>query len=179
MLVVICTANFLLQFMISCNCIFKHMKNKNLVEMFGDPIGHYAGEPAVGVRNEIDSCAECGLMPVEVDSMGSCGCGSHEESSSEICGACGLPVAQCSCQDSNICPMCGMMNLQPTGGCSCNEVNEAKKKKGPSKKTAQKILKGTKSFAQKMKKVSGWAEDPAAAAAWMMHKATGKWPSEK
>ena len=30
-----------------------------------------------------------------------------------------------------------------------------------------------------MKKVEKWAEDPAAAAAWMMHKATGKWPSEK
>ena len=155
------------------------MKNKNLVETFGEPIGSYAGEPAVGVRNEIDSCSECGMMPVEVDSMGSCGCSSHEEPSSEICGACRMPVDQCTCQDSNVCPACGMMNLQPTGGCSCGTVNEAKKKKGPSKKTAKKILKGTKSFAQKMKKVSGWAEDPAAAAAWMMHKATGKWPSEK
>jgi hypothetical protein len=38
---------------------------------------------------------------------------------------------------------------------------------------------GTKTFKQKMKKVEKWAEDPAAAAAWMMHKATGKWPSEK
>jgi len=52
-------------------------------------------------------------------------------------------------------------------------------KKGPTKKTAQKILKGTKTFKQKMKKVEKWADDPAAAAAWMMHKATGKWPSEK
>lgn len=60
------------------------------------------------------------------------------------------------------------------------ELEEGKKKrKGPSKKTAKKILKGTKTFKQKMKKVSGWASDPAAAAAWMMHKATGKWPSEK
>jgi hypothetical protein len=58
-------------------------------------------------------------------------------------------------------------------------VSEAQKKKGPSKKTAQKILRGTKTFKQKMKKVEKWAEDPAAAAAWMMHKATGKWPSEK
>lgn len=64
------------------------------------------------------------------------------------------------------------------GVCECG-MTEAKKKKGPSKKTAQKILKGTKTFKQKMQKVSGWAEDPAAAAAWMMHKATGKWPSEK
>lgn len=53
------------------------------------------------------------------------------------------------------------------------------KKAGPSKKTAKKILRGTKTFKEKMKKVSSWADDPAAAAAWMMHKATGKWPSEK
>jgi len=53
------------------------------------------------------------------------------------------------------------------------------KKKGPSKKTAQKILRGTKTFKQKMKKVDSWADAPAAAAAWMTHKATGKWPSEK
>jgi len=58
------------------------------------------------------------------------------------------------------------------------EMSEAKKK-GPSKKTAQKILRGTKTFKQKMKKVEKWADEPEAAAAWMMHKATGKWPSEK
>lgn len=56
---------------------------------------------------------------------------------------------------------------------------KAIKKKGPSKKAAQKILRGTKTFKQKMQKVSGWAEDPAAAAAWMTKKATGKWPAEK
>jgi hypothetical protein len=56
---------------------------------------------------------------------------------------------------------------------------KSSEKKGPSKKAAQKILRGTKTFKQKMQKVSSWAEDPAAAAAWMMHKATGKWPSEK
>jgi hypothetical protein len=58
-------------------------------------------------------------------------------------------------------------------------VSEAQKKKGPSKKTAQKILRGTKTFKDKVKKVEKWADDPEAAAAWMMHKATGKWPSEK
>ena len=57
-------------------------------------------------------------------------------------------------------------------------ANESKKK-GPSKKTAQKILKGTKTFKDKMKKVEKWADDPGAAAAWMMRKATGKWPNEK
>ena len=59
------------------------------------------------------------------------------------------------------------------------EEGRKKKRGGPSKKTAKKILKGTKTFKDKIKKVSGWAEDPAAAAAWMMHRATGKWPSEK
>ena len=53
------------------------------------------------------------------------------------------------------------------------------KKKGPSKKTAQKILKGAKTFKDKVQKVEKWADDPESAAAWMMHKATGKWPSEK
>lgn len=56
---------------------------------------------------------------------------------------------------------------------------KASNKKGPTKKAAQKILRGTKTFKQKVKKVSKWADDPEAAAAWMMHKATGKWPSEK
>lgn len=58
-------------------------------------------------------------------------------------------------------------------------IHAEAKKKGPTKKTAQKILKGTKTFKDKVKKVEKWADDPEAAAAWMMHKATGKWPSEK
>ncbi len=76
--------------------------------------------------------------------------------------------------EEKMCEGCGCSQ----GVCECG-MTEAKKGKGPSKKTAKKILKGTKTFKQKMQKVSGWAEDPAAAAAWMMHKATGKWPSEK
>lgn len=59
------------------------------------------------------------------------------------------------------------------------EKKKKSKSKGPSKKAAQKILKGTKTFKQKVQKVKKWADDPEAAAAWMMHKATGKWPSEK
>ena len=56
---------------------------------------------------------------------------------------------------------------------------EEEKTPGPSKKTAKKILRGTKTFKDKVKKVEKWADDPEAAAAWMMHKSTGKWPSEK
>jgi len=128
-----------------------------LQEKFGMPIGSYAGEPAIGVRDQREGdleellCPGCGMMPVG----GSCGC-----------------------EQSEVCPRCGMMPLAVDAPCSC-VVAEAKKKGGPSKKTAKKILRGTKTFKQKMKKVEKWAEDPAAAAAWMMHKATGKWPSEK
>jgi hypothetical protein len=74
------------------------------------------------------------------------------------------------------CSEFGMYEVE--GSCGCTHMEEAKKK-GPSKKTAQKILRGTKTFKDKVKKVSGWADEPEAAAAWMMHKATGKWPSEK
>lgn len=71
--------------------------------------------------------------------------------------------------EGNMCEKCGEKD------CKC-EMTEARR--GPSKKTAKKILKGTKTFKEKKKKVAGWADDPAAAAAWMQHKATGKWPRE-
>jgi hypothetical protein len=40
-------------------------------------------------------------------------------------------------------------------------------------------LKGADTFEKKMEKVSGWAENPAAAAAWMRHRAAVKWTQEK
>ena len=130
------------------------MKHDHMLqEKFGMPIGAYAGEPAVGVRDQRESellCPSCGMMPVD--------------------GACG-------CEHSDVCPKCGMMPLSVDEPCSCM-VAEAKKG-GPSKKTAKKILRGTKTFKEKMKKVEKWADDPAAAAAWMTKKAYGKWPSEK
>ena len=132
--------------------------DKMLMEKFGMPIGTYAGEPLVGVRDErrlVDAeepltCAACGMMPI----AGSCGCDQAEE-----------------------CPRCGMMPPTADAVCSCT-MSEAKKG-GPSKKTAKKILRGTKTFKEKMKKVEKWADDPAAAAAWMMHRAYGKWPAQK
>lgn len=127
---------------------------KTLQEKFGDPIGSYAGDAPVGVRDEDgEICEKCGMMSVE----GKCGC--VEES-----------------DDAKPCEECGMLEVE--GSCGCKHMDE-EEKKGPSKKTAQKILRGTKTFKQKMKKVEKWADDPAAAAAWMTHKATGKWPSEK
>lgn len=129
-----------------------------LQEKFGMPIGTYAGEPLVGVRDErqlVDSeeplmCSACGMMPIG----GMCGCDQAEE-----------------------CPRCGMLPAATNTPCSCS-ISEAKKG-GPSKKTAKKILRGTKTFKEKMKKVGKWADDPAAAAAWMMHRAYGKWPAQK
>jgi hypothetical protein len=154
----------------------------NIREAFGEPIGNYAGQSNIGVRNEPETsalsvCKKCKLMPVG----GACGCGTYIKDNS--------PVKEASCtatmelasesystkEADETCDQCGMMEVEIGQGCGC--MKEAKK--GPSKKTAKKILKGTKTFKDKMEKVSGWADDPAAAAAWMMHKATGKWPSEK
>jgi len=46
--------------------------NKILLEKFGDPIGSYAGEPLIGVRDEEeeDICEKCGLL--KLDEL--CGC---------------------------------------------------------------------------------------------------------
>ena len=144
-----------------------------LEERFGKPIGDYAGEPLVGVRDEreesinvsevIEECKTCEMLPVEDQ----CGCGEEKRE------GCGMPVSQCSCPRQDVCPMCGMMRI-PTGlsmgpSCSCGMYEG--KGSGPSKRTAKKILRGAKSFSQKMKRVSGWAEDPAAGAMWMTMKA--------
>lgn len=144
--------------------------DKVLEERFGRPIGTYAGEPLVGVRDEredvtemIEECKKCEMMPIEDQ----CGCGE------EKCEGCGMPASQCTCQSSQVCPVCGMMpvsdgpKLSPSCGCGMHEG----KRRGPAKKTARKILRGAKSFTQKMKKVSGWADNPAAAAQWMTMKA--------
>jgi hypothetical protein len=164
-------------------------------DKIGTKIGdEYAGEPAVGVRDmrEAGVCSECGTMPVD----GECECGCMVED--KMCSGCGMSMHDCMCDvEEDTCSVCSMMPVNNSCGCgllesekTCAEcgmkegicecgINEAKKKKDPTKKTAQKILRGTKTFKDKMKKVSGWAKDPAAGAAWMMHKATGKWPSEK
>jgi hypothetical protein len=123
------------------------MQNRNifriLQERFGDPIGDYAGDAPAGVRSDPQiRCPVCGT--------GDCEC-------------------QNSMNDGPICSECGMMVVEGACGCT-HEIAEAKKK-GPSRKTARKILQGTKTFKDKMKKVEKWADDPAAAAGWMMKKA--------
>jgi len=138
------------------------MKNKHLIETFGDPIGSYAGTSAVGARDLGEPCESCKMMP-HVDH--GCGCEVEEE----MCTGCGMPVDQCVCQDSDVCPSCGMMNLEPGAPCSC--VMSEAKGKTPSKKTAKKILKGAATATQKASKVDSWAENPWAAANWMSQQA--------
>lgn len=155
----------------------------------------YTGAPvgAPDSRSGADE-ASCGCT-------GQCGCGG---SAGRTCSMCGGMLMT----DSDVCDECGMYEAVGDEGTvkTCDEcggmyegsycvecgrsgmleavILEAKKhkgkrKKGPSKKTAKKMLKGTKTFAAKVKKVSSWADNPPAAAAWLMHKATGKWPSQK
>lgn len=160
-----------------------------LEEAFGEPLKIAISEPVklepvrvkISLDDEVlgddsseedDVCPVCGMMMVD----GECGCA---DEGLETCPGCGMPVDQCACEeyeDESVMCGCGMMKPAVDQPCSCG-MSEAKQ--GPSAKTAKKILRGTKTFKEKMKKVSGWADDPAAAAAWMMHKATGKWPSEK
>lgn len=125
----------------------------------------------VGVRDGRSTCPGCGADSSQ------CTC-----PTSGVCPSCGgMPIGgECMCEgamDEDICAECGMMYTEGEG-CGCTHLEEAKKK-GPSKKTAQKILRGTKTFKEKMKKVEKWADDPAAAAAWMMKRATGKYPSQE
>lgn len=81
-------------------------------------IGVFAGEPAVGVRDERDDmeCTECGMMKIE----GACGCAGHEEGN--VCAGCGMmPIdGSCGCDHSeDACQTCGMKG----GGCG-HEVTE-------------------------------------------------------
>ena len=142
------------------------MKTRDyLTEMFGDPIGSYAGMAPVGVadvREMAEPCSECGMMPMTSES--DCGCGGG----TEMCEMCGMPVDQCSCQQASACPACGMMPLELGAPCEC-AMTEAKK--GPSKKTAKKILKGAVTATEKAEKVDSWATNPWAAANWMAQKA--------
>lgn len=156
--------------------------SRKLQEIFGEPIGSYAGSAPVGVANEVEPCLSCGMMPIN----GMCDC-DHKVEDDTICKGCGMMVIDgaCACTHATPEPSQVTASTCSCGGgmtqgkmCQCGGVYEAKGK-GPTAKTAKKILRGTKTFKDKMQKVSGWAEEPAAAAAWMMHKATGKWPSEK
>lgn len=134
--------------------------HRMLQERFGDPIGSYAGDAPVGVRDE-ESCDEVAVTGRHF--LGSGGATASGFEAHDIEG-----------NDVEPCDECGML---PTDeGCGC--VHEAKKK-GPSKKTAKSWVKGTKKFSDKVSKAKrAGADDPAAFAAWMQHRATGTWPSQ-
>lgn len=141
------------------------MKTKDyLTETFGDPIGSYAGSAPAGaadIREAGKPCAECGMMSQTLES--DCGCGA-----SMGCEMCGMPVDQCTCSQAATCPACGMMPLELGAPCEC-AMTEAKK--GPSKATARKILKGAVTATEKAKEVDSWATNPWAAANWMSQQA--------
>lgn len=90
-----------------------------LRERFGDPIGSYAGEPLIGVRDEAsDVCSSCGMMPID----GECGC------EAQVCD-CGKPVEQCECsghmhEGVEPCSECGMLEVDESCGCTHNESEE-------------------------------------------------------
>lgn len=93
-----------------------------LQEKFGDPIGSYAGEPTMGVRDERNEgvCPDCGMMPVG----GSCGCGGAVGLA--VCD-CGSPPDQCDCEGHiheghEPCSECGMYEVE--GSCGCTHMSE-------------------------------------------------------
>ena len=87
-----------------------------LLEAFGDPIGSYAGETAVGVRDqrgameETSVCPDCGMMPID----GQCGCNADD-----VCPSCGMMAVggSCGCGGGveTACQECGMNELE----CEC------------------------------------------------------------
>ena len=156
----------------------------NLRETFGEelplmgtPIGKVPGITSKGAagardaRESEDVCPHCGQLPVN----GVCGCG-------DACPVCNMmPVDGC-CECSGLnesaapCAECGMYEVDGTCECGMKEA----KRKGPTKKAAKSWIAGTKKFSDKVAKAKrAGADDPEAFAAWMMHRATGRWPSEK
>jgi len=93
---------------------------KILQETFGEPIGSYAGESLVGVRDE-QACPACGMMLVD----GQCGC-----NQAETCSSCGmLPFeTECNCGTSSLALgescNCGMNQVEVGCGCTHNESEE-------------------------------------------------------
>lgn len=105
------------------------MKNSKILEAFGDPIGSYAGDAPVGVLNAGSCCQSCGMMPTDAEG-GSCGCAATEGAG---CSECGMAEGDCMCQQSqqsDTCPNCGMMSMEPGMPCECMMSEGKKKAKG-------------------------------------------------
>jgi hypothetical protein len=124
---------------------------KILVERFGEPIGDAPAVP--GVPDERNEALEAGGFPT--------------------CPECGGQYAiETDVPGELLCHDCGATYTP--------DVNEAKKRNGPSKKAAKSWINGTKKFKDKVTKAKkAGAKNPEGLAAWMQHKATGKWPSAK
>lgn len=123
----------------------KKKLEKSLVEMFGMPIGAYAGEPMVGVRDELDEmggiCPDCDMMMMD----GHCGCDDHDMGHGDmmdeplklsIVDPVQLDPVTIKIDldgledeehhDDKPCPNCGMMAVDGVGcGCGHDESMEA------------------------------------------------------
>jgi hypothetical protein len=98
---------------------------RKLNERFGLPIGRYAGEPLVGVRDErmVEPCPHCGMLSVN----GTCGC-EHEHDVCEKCGMMPQNVeSTCECglmEGSSTCSQCGMSEATCECGMNENDMEE-------------------------------------------------------
>ena len=125
---------------------------KILAEIFGDPLNVSSLDP-IEVSNELgdieEVCPDCGMMPIN----GRCGCAAKENGVCPICGM--FPIdGQCGCKSTKLPSSLPDESQESSSGCGCSGMNQGScvceaKRKGPSKKTAKKILRGTKTFAQK------------------------------
>lgn len=83
-----------------------------LSELFGDPIGSYAGDAPVGVRDERDTeiCEDCGMFVID----GECNCTKGKAGTST--SSWGVEVEACK--------RCGMLPLRETQDGSCPTCDE-------------------------------------------------------
>jgi len=82
----------------------KRSTTELLQEMFGEPIGNYAGDvpagaPDIRAKKESNLCTKCGMKNCQCDHV----------------------------SEAEACNQCGFMEVE--GSCGCTHVNEAKKKK--------------------------------------------------
>ena len=91
---------------------------RKIQEVFGDPIGMYAGNPPAGARTQkAGICPDCGMFAV----AGSCGC------DEEWPGADSMPgtrIQRPRLAEGAQCSQCSMMEIGGTCECGMNEMDE-------------------------------------------------------
>jgi hypothetical protein len=165
-----------------------------VLERFGEPIGKAAAVPGVPDEREDEGTELTGnrtvrpldetrfnVSPDEVvttweDLYGEMGSVSLEELASWVAST--SDVVEAALPDWLYVDEAGnVVEKVETDELGAPDVSESKK--GPSKKGAKNWVKGTKKFSDKVKKAKkAGMKNPEGFAAWMQHKATGKWPSK-